>query len=74
MNRFVVTGTNPETGMAWTYWETFATQQEAVEAAERFNNARKPIARDCCIATATADQIERASRNAAMLKSEGQNV
>lgn len=68
MNRYVVTGTNPDTGMAWTYWESFATQQDAFEAAELFNNARQPLAINCQIATATADQIERAARKANMLR------
>ena len=68
MNRYVVTGTHPGTGTDWTYWEAFATQQDALEAAERFNNARQPLAINCQIATATADQIERSSREADMLK------
>ena len=68
MTRYVVTGTNPDTGTDWVYWETFAKQQDALEAAERFNNARKPLAVNCRIATATLDQIERSTRKANMLK------
>lgn len=67
-NRYAVTGTDIETGKPWTYWDTFATQQDAFEAAERLNNAPKPVVTGCTFTTATAEHIERAERSRRMTR------